>query len=175
MLLKPKSSWEMQTKCISQIPIVRADLKWCAKYNLRELEQKILNSLGNDQIEQPTEIAASVSICFARALSKQSQPLPWGSSFRCDDGEVTILRNRFLKRVACITVRLKFKHQKAITDVCILYYYKNCSIWFYSDYYRYNSLLCLHRCFYSSFDRIRVSSLSRRVSRSERVERQSCS
>jgi len=49
---------------------------------------------------QPTEIAASVSIYFARALLKQSQPLPWGSGFRCDNGEVTILRNQFLKPVA---------------------------------------------------------------------------
>ena len=77
---------------------------------------------------QPTEIAASVSICFARALIEQSQPLHWGSGLRCDDGEIIIQRNRFLKPVACITVRLQFKHQKAITDVFILCYYKNCSI-----------------------------------------------
>ena len=147
--------------------MVRAYLNWFAKCNLRELEKKILNSLTNDRIEQPTEIAVSVSICFARALFEQSQPLPWGSGFRCDDGEVTILRNQFLKLVARITVWLQFKHQNAITDVCTLYYYKNCSIWIYSDYYRYNSLLCRHQFFYSSFDRIRVSSLSRRVSRFE--------
>jgi len=115
----------------------------------------------------PTEIAMSVSICFARALLKQSQPLPWGSGLRCDDGEIIIQRNQFLKLVACSTVRLKFKHQNAITDVCILHYYKNCSIWIYSDYYRHNSLLCRHQFFYSSLDRIRVSSLSRRVSRFE--------
>ena len=45
---------------------------------------------------QPTEIAVSVSICFARALFEQSQPLPWGSGFRCDDGEIIILQNRFV-------------------------------------------------------------------------------